>query len=103
MWPQGPLDLAVRPPLPGSLSGSSHAEVGEPQGPGAAGGAGGGPGRGRLACGCSSLTRPSLRLGLYQHWSLHDSLCNTCYTAARLQLWSLHGQKRLQEFLADVG
>ncbi|XP_005218265.1 cell division control protein 45 homolog isoform X3 [Bos taurus] len=44
-----------------------------------------------------------LRLALYQHWSLHDSLCNTCYTAARLQLWSLHGQKRLQEFLADVG
>ncbi|XP_074212090.1 cell division control protein 45 homolog isoform X3 [Camelus bactrianus] len=44
-----------------------------------------------------------LRLVLYQHWSLHDSLCNTCYTAARLKLWSLHGQKRLQEFLADVG
>lgn len=47
--------------------------------------------------------RPSLRLALYQHWSLHDSLCNTCYTAARFKLWSLHGQKRLQEFLADVG
>eukprot|EP00069_Balaena_mysticetus_P018795 bmy_02449T0 len=46
---------------------------------------------------------PSLRLALYQHWSLHDSLCNTCYTAARFKLWSLHGQKRLQEFLADVG
>ena len=46
VWPQGPLDLAVRPPLPGSLSGSSHAEVGEPQGAGAAGGAGGGPGAG---------------------------------------------------------
>ncbi|XP_060997317.1 cell division control protein 45 homolog isoform X6 [Dama dama] len=30
-------------------------------------------------------------------------LCNTCYTAARFKLWSLHGQKRLQEFLADVG
>ncbi|KAF4011514.1 hypothetical protein G4228_004344 [Cervus hanglu yarkandensis] len=48
-------------------------------------------------------TSPSLRLVLYQHWSLHDSLCNTCYTAARFKLWSLHGQKRLQEFLADVG
>ncbi|XP_004414976.1 PREDICTED: cell division control protein 45 homolog isoform X4 [Odobenus rosmarus divergens] len=44
-----------------------------------------------------------LRLALYQHWSLHDSLCNTCYTAARFKLWSVHGQKRLQEFLADVG
>ncbi|XP_064434084.1 cell division control protein 45 homolog isoform X2 [Mirounga angustirostris] len=30
-------------------------------------------------------------------------LCNTCYTAARFKLWSVHGQKRLQEFLADVG
>ncbi|KAK1328539.1 hypothetical protein QTO34_012112 [Cnephaeus nilssonii] len=47
--------------------------------------------------------QPSLRLALYQHWSLHDSLCNTCYTAARFKLWSVHGQKRLQEFLADMG
>ncbi|ELK26249.1 Cell division control protein 45 like protein [Myotis davidii] len=46
---------------------------------------------------------PSLRLVLYQHWSLHDSLYNTCYTAARFKLWSVHGQKRLQEFLADMG
>uniref|UniRef100_A0A9L0S182 Cell division cycle 45 n=2 Tax=Equus TaxID=9789 RepID=A0A9L0S182_HORSE len=44
-----------------------------------------------------------LRLALYQHWSLHESLCNTCYTAARFKLWSVHGQKRLQEFLADMG
>ncbi|XP_005875594.1 PREDICTED: cell division control protein 45 homolog [Myotis brandtii] len=44
-----------------------------------------------------------LRLALYQHWSLHDSLYNTCYTAARFKLWSVHGQKRLQEFLADMG
>ncbi|XP_037679526.1 cell division control protein 45 homolog isoform X2 [Choloepus didactylus] len=44
-----------------------------------------------------------LRLALYQHWSLFDSLCNTCYTAARFRLWSVHGQKRLQEFLADMG
>ncbi|KAM5263130.1 cell division control protein 45 homolog isoform 3-T3 [Ctenodactylus gundi] len=44
-----------------------------------------------------------LRLALYQHWSLYDSLCNTSYTAARFKLWSVHGQKRLQEFLADMG
>ncbi|XP_008575186.1 PREDICTED: cell division control protein 45 homolog isoform X2 [Galeopterus variegatus] len=44
-----------------------------------------------------------LRLVLYQHWSLHDSLCNTSYTAARFKLWSVQGQKRLQEFLADMG
>ncbi|ERE76200.1 putative cell division control protein 45 like protein [Cricetulus griseus] len=44
-----------------------------------------------------------LRLALYQHWSLHESLYNTSYTAARFKLWSVHGQKRLQEFLADMG
>ncbi|XP_049978908.1 cell division control protein 45 homolog isoform X3 [Alexandromys fortis] len=44
-----------------------------------------------------------LRLVLYQHWSLHESLYNTSYTAARFKLWSVHGQKRLQEFLADMG
>ncbi|XP_053443482.1 cell division control protein 45 homolog [Nycticebus coucang] len=44
-----------------------------------------------------------LRLALYRHWSLHDSLCSTSYTAARFKLWSVHGQKRLQEFLADMG
>ncbi|XP_074868711.1 cell division control protein 45 homolog [Carettochelys insculpta] len=44
-----------------------------------------------------------LRLALYQHWSLYESLCNTCYTSASLKLWSVQGQKRLQEFFADMG
>uniref|UniRef100_A0A8C9FBE2 Cell division cycle 45 n=1 Tax=Pavo cristatus TaxID=9049 RepID=A0A8C9FBE2_PAVCR len=44
-----------------------------------------------------------LRLALYQHWSLYESLCNTSYTSANLKLWSVQGQKRLQEFLADMG
>uniref|UniRef100_A0A8D0HD72 Cell division cycle 45 n=1 Tax=Sphenodon punctatus TaxID=8508 RepID=A0A8D0HD72_SPHPU len=44
-----------------------------------------------------------LRLALYQHWSLYESLCNTCYTSASLKLWSVQGQKRLQELLADMG
>lgn len=44
-----------------------------------------------------------LRLALYQHWSLHDSLCYTSYTAARFKLWSVRGKKQLQEFLADMG
>uniref|UniRef100_A0A8C4W9A5 Cell division cycle 45 n=1 Tax=Gopherus evgoodei TaxID=1825980 RepID=A0A8C4W9A5_9SAUR len=44
-----------------------------------------------------------LRLALYQHWSLFESLCNTCYTSASLKLWSVQGQKRLQEFFADMG
>ncbi|CAH2295564.1 cell division control 45 homolog [Pelobates cultripes] len=45
----------------------------------------------------------SLRLSLYQHWSLYESICNSCYTSASLKLWSVQGQKKLQEFLADMG
>ncbi|XP_062999774.1 cell division control protein 45 homolog [Elgaria multicarinata webbii] len=44
-----------------------------------------------------------LCLALYQHWSLFESFCNTCYTSASFKLWSVQGQKRLQEFLADMG
>ncbi|XP_028820896.1 cell division control protein 45 homolog [Denticeps clupeoides] len=44
-----------------------------------------------------------LRLSLYQHWSLYESICNTSYTSCSFKLWSINGQKRLQEFLADMG
>ncbi|KAH0625571.1 hypothetical protein JD844_015144 [Phrynosoma platyrhinos] len=44
-----------------------------------------------------------LCLALYQHWSLYESLCNTSYTSASFKLWSVQGQKKLQEFLADMG
>ncbi|KAK6313289.1 hypothetical protein J4Q44_G00166360 [Coregonus suidteri] len=45
----------------------------------------------------------SLRLALYQHWSLYESICNSSYTSCNFKLWSMHGQKKLQEFLADMG
>uniref|UniRef100_A0A8C9GST5 Cell division cycle 45 n=1 Tax=Piliocolobus tephrosceles TaxID=591936 RepID=A0A8C9GST5_9PRIM len=61
-------------------------------------------GENTLSVDCTRISfEYDLRLALYQHWSLHDSLCNTSYTAARFKLWSVHGQKRLQEFLADMG
>ncbi|XDV49573.1 hypothetical protein PO909_018798 [Leuciscus waleckii] len=44
-----------------------------------------------------------LRLVLYQHWSLYESICNSCYTSCSFKLWSINGQKKLQEFLADMG
>lgn len=44
-----------------------------------------------------------MRLALYQHWSLYESICNSCYTACGFKLWSINGQKKLQEFLADMG
>uniref|UniRef100_A0A3B5KTH8 CDC45 cell division cycle 45 homolog (S. cerevisiae) n=1 Tax=Xiphophorus couchianus TaxID=32473 RepID=A0A3B5KTH8_9TELE len=44
-----------------------------------------------------------LRLALYHHWSLYESICNSYYTACSFKLWTLKGQKKLQEFLADMG
>ncbi|XP_068594659.1 cell division control protein 45 homolog [Brachionichthys hirsutus] len=44
-----------------------------------------------------------LRLTLYQHWSLYESICNSCYTSCNFKLWTVNGQKKLQEFLADMG
>ncbi|CAJ0932570.1 unnamed protein product, partial [Ranitomeya imitator] len=44
-----------------------------------------------------------MRLSLYQHWSLYESICNSSYTSSSLKLWSVQGQKKLQEFLADMG
>ncbi|XP_051964241.1 cell division control protein 45 homolog [Xyrauchen texanus] len=44
-----------------------------------------------------------LRLVLYQHWSLYESICNSCYTSCSFKIWSMNGQKKLQEFLADMG
>ncbi|CAI8047238.1 Cell division control protein 45 homolog [Geodia barretti] len=44
-----------------------------------------------------------LRLDLYRHWTIYDSLCNSCYTACKFKVWSLKGHKNLLEFLADMG
>ncbi|KFO34831.1 Cell division control protein 45 like protein [Fukomys damarensis] len=61
-------------------------------------------GENTLSVDCTRISfEYDLCLALYHHWSLYDSLCNTGYTSARFKLWSVHGQKRLQEFLADMG
>lgn len=44
-----------------------------------------------------------LQLALYRHWSLYESLKHTMYSACKFRLWSLKGQKRLCEFLAEMG
>ncbi|XP_065891075.1 cell division control protein 45 homolog isoform X1 [Dysidea avara] len=44
-----------------------------------------------------------LRLLLYRHWTLYDSLCHSAYTACRFRVWTTKGQKKLQEFLAEMG
>ncbi|XP_064392878.1 cell division control protein 45 homolog [Halichondria panicea] len=44
-----------------------------------------------------------LRLALYRHWSLYESLCHSEYTACRFKVWTMKGHKKLMEFLADMG
>ncbi|KAK7462004.1 hypothetical protein BaRGS_00038586 [Batillaria attramentaria] len=44
-----------------------------------------------------------LQLSLYRHWSLFESLCHSITTACRFRVWTLKGQKRLHEFLAEMG
>lgn len=44
-----------------------------------------------------------LKLVLYRHWTVSESLKFSMFTACKLKLWSLRGDKRLQELLADMG
>ncbi|WAR03472.1 CDC45-like protein [Mya arenaria] len=44
-----------------------------------------------------------LHLSLYRHWSLFESLCHSINMACKFKVWTLKGQKRLNEFLAEMG
>lgn len=44
-----------------------------------------------------------LRLALYRHWTVESSLKFSMFTACKMKLWSLRGDKKLQELLADMG
>lgn len=44
-----------------------------------------------------------LRLALYRHWSIYDSLYHSNYTACRFRVWTMKGRRRLHEFLAELG
>lgn len=44
-----------------------------------------------------------LNLYLYRHWSLMESFTHTRYTSCKFKLWTFKGQKRMQEFLAEIG
>ena len=45
----------------------------------------------------------SMNLTLYRHWSLIESLKYSPQTACHFQLWTLKGEKKLNEFLAELG
>ena len=40
---------------------------------------------------------------LYRHWSLLETLKYSPLTACHFQLWTLKGEKKLNEFLAELG
>lgn len=42
-------------------------------------------------------------LNLHRHWSLREAVKNSLVTSAAFKLFTLKGQKRLQEFLAHAG
>lgn len=44
-----------------------------------------------------------LHLALYRHWSVQDSIRHSKYSACKLKLWTLRGEKRLHELLVEMG
>ncbi|XP_066588685.1 cell division control protein 45 homolog isoform X2 [Prorops nasuta] len=44
-----------------------------------------------------------LQLALYRHWTVEASLRHSITTAVSLRLWSIKGEKRLRELLAEMG
>lgn len=44
-----------------------------------------------------------LHLALYRHWSVHDSIRHSKYSACKLKLWTLRGEKRVHELLVEMG
>uniref|UniRef100_A0A6P7FIP6 Cell division control protein 45 homolog isoform X2 n=1 Tax=Diabrotica virgifera virgifera TaxID=50390 RepID=A0A6P7FIP6_DIAVI len=44
-----------------------------------------------------------LKLTLYRHWSVKSSLKYSMFPAVKMKLWSLKGDKKLHELLADMG
>nr|XP_012231749.1 PREDICTED: cell division control protein 45 homolog isoform X2 [Linepithema humile] len=44
-----------------------------------------------------------LQLALYRHWTVENSLKYSMSTAVSLRLWSIRGEQRLREVLAEMG
>ncbi|KAJ8312699.1 hypothetical protein KUTeg_010072, partial [Tegillarca granosa] len=57
-----------------------------------------------ISINCLKLTfDEELQLALYRHWSLFESICHTVSMSCKFKVWTLKGQKRLHEFLAEMG
>ncbi|XP_066257697.1 cell division control protein 45 homolog [Euwallacea similis] len=49
------------------------------------------------------LFEKDLRLTLYRHWTVEHSLKYSMFTAVRLKLWTLKGDKKIYQLLAEMG
>lgn len=49
------------------------------------------------------LFENDLHMALYRHWSVHDSMKHSMYSACKLKLWTLRGEKKLHELLVEMG
>ncbi|CAG9770153.1 unnamed protein product [Ceutorhynchus assimilis] len=49
------------------------------------------------------LFEKDLRLSLYRHWTVELSLKYSMFTAVRMKLWTLKGDKKIHQLLADMG
>ena len=49
------------------------------------------------------VAETELDLVLYRHWSILQSLRHTPYTAAKFKAFTLKGEHKISEFLADIG
>lgn len=49
------------------------------------------------------LFEKDLRLTLYRHWTVEHSLKYSMFTAIKMKLWTLKGDKKIHELLADMG
>lgn len=48
-------------------------------------------------------TEQDLKMSLYRHWTVDNSLMYSLHTTCKLKLWSRRGERRLQELLAEMG
>uniref|UniRef100_A0A1B6DFH6 Cell division control protein 45 homolog n=1 Tax=Clastoptera arizonana TaxID=38151 RepID=A0A1B6DFH6_9HEMI len=49
------------------------------------------------------ISEKDLNLVLYRHWTVEKSLRHSMFLAVRLKLWTIKGEKRLHQLLAEMG
>ncbi|KAK7865622.1 hypothetical protein R5R35_009788 [Gryllus longicercus] len=58
---------------------------------------------GNILTGVKITFGKDLQLALYRHWTVEASLRYSRYSATKLRLWTLRGESKVQELLAEIG